>query len=146
MSDLKKVSFRIDTGLYSQIEQLANSNAVSSSEMIRRLIHQSLDKEIAKDSVDFVRQQLREEMESYCSPQFERIAKLEAKIGYKSVSTFNMLVYALDSLLPFEKHQNSLELQRKAKAMAISYLKLSERELANILASEEKSKDKLEFD
>ncbi len=127
------------------INTLASKKHITNSALIRRLISMGLEKELAKESIDFVREQIHDEIKSTCFPQFERIAKLEAKIGYQSVANFYLLAYIMDSILPASTKVNFQEIKRNSKAMAIAYLKLSENEFADFVKSEDAALEMLDL-
>lgn len=139
MPTTKKIDVRLDDETYNNICAAASKSNVSISQMVRTLIDVGLDKELAKGSIDFVREQIHQEIKATCFPQFERIAKLNAKIGYQSVSNFYLLAYIMNSILPANKKQEFKEIERNSKAMAIAYLKLGENEFMDFMESEDKA-------
>lgn len=143
MAESNSLSFKLDTGTNDTLEQLAAKQHITKSALIRKLIDTGLQQELAKESVDFVREQIHDEIATSCFPQFERLAKLISKIGYQSVSTFYLLSYIMDSILPVQKQQEFNEVCRKAKASSVAYLKLSEKDFSAITAAENASVKKL---
>ncbi len=135
------IPFKVDNEMYTTLTNLASKQNTSRSEVIRKLINIALQKELAKESIDFVRDQINEEIKATCFPQFERLAKLEAKIGYQSVASFYLLAYIMSEILPPSKQKDFEDVQRKSKAMAIAYLKLNTQEFADFAQSEDKSID-----
>lgn len=113
---------------------------------MRQLVATGLQQELAKASVDYIRDQLHEEIKAYCDPQFNRLAKLFAKVGYRSVSTFTLLTLIMQDILPSNLRKDLDEVQRKAKAFAITYLKSSPEEFAEIMLSEEKALEAFQKD
>ncbi|MEG0895623.1 MAG: hypothetical protein RSE07_02515 [Oscillospiraceae bacterium] len=140
-----KITFKCDDKTFESLKKISYTSGMNMSAVIRKLLNIGLDKELAKESIDFVREQINEEIKSTCFPQFERLAKLSAKIGYQSVSDFYLLSYIMDSILPPTKRQDFDEIKKKSKAMAIAYLKLSENEFADFVLSEDISLEKLDF-
>lgn len=142
MSADNQISIKLDDDMYNAIVKLsAKRNNMSAT--IRKLITIGLEKEMAKESIDYIRTQINEEIKATCFPQFERLAKLIAKIGYQSISDFYLSSYIMDSILPPSKKVEFSEIQRKSKAMAIAYLKLGPNEFAAFSQSEEKAVDVL---
>jgi len=135
----------MDNEMLNTINTLASKKHITNSALIRRLISMGLEKELAKESIDFVREQIHDEIKSTCFPQFERIAKLEAKIGYQSVANSYLLAYIMDSILPASTKVNFQEIKRNSKAMAIAYLKLSENEFADFVKSEDAALEMLDL-
>ena len=144
MSADKQVSVKLDEDMYNSILALsAKRNNMSAT--IRKLISIGLEKELAKESIDYVREQINQEIKSTCFPQFERLAKLIAKVGYQSVADFYLSSYIMDSILPASKKIEFEEIQHKSKAMAIAYLKLSPNEFADFAKSEDMALDMLDL-
>ncbi len=139
------VPIKMNDEMFNTINTLASKKHISNSALIRRLISMGLEKELAKESIDFVREQIHEEIKATCFPQFDRLAKLEAKIGYQSVANFYLLAYIMDSILPASTKVNFEDIKRNSKAMAIAYLKLSETEFADFMRSEDIALDKLDL-
>lgn len=107
------------------------------------MVNQGLALESTKDSIDFIRENIHDEISTICQPQFERLAKLIAKIGYQSVADFNLLCYIIDGILPKQMQIEFEEMKRRAKMMAIAYLKLKDTEFAEFLISEDRALDLL---
>lgn len=107
--------------------------------LIRRLLQKSLDSELADEQVDFVRSQIGAELRENIKPQFDRVAKLEAKIGYQSIATFHLLAYLIENIFP----KNDFEsIKSKSKQMALAYLKPTDMQIADILRSDERMNEK----
>ncbi len=139
----KYMPCRVDEDTYSAISALAAANHVTQSEMLRRLLRIALDKELAKESVDFVREQIHDEIQAECRPQFDRLAKLTAKIGYQSVANFYLLAHIMDTILPASKRVEFDDIKQRSKMMAVAYLKLSEKEFSEFMKSEDQALDML---
>lgn len=142
MKNARYVPFKLDPETNQTLERLSAKKNISKSELIRIFIKQGLEKDLAKESIDFIRDNIHDEISNICKPQFERIAKLTAKIGYQTIPTFYLLAYIMDSILPAQKQKEFEEIMKKSKIMSISYLKSSESEFKEFMKSEDKA---LEF-
>lgn len=145
MPETKPLCLKIDSATESTLETLAANRHTTKSALVRKLISIGLEKELAKESIDFVREQIHDEIKDTCFPQFERIAKLVAKIGYQSVSSFYLLSYIMDSILPASTKVEFEDTKRNSKAMAIAYLKLNEADFMEFMKSEDKALEMLEL-
>lgn len=145
MQSLKRIDVKFDDNTYNTLETLAASRHTTKSALIRKLISIGLEKELAKESIDFVREQIHDEIKDTCFPQFERMAKLIAKIGYQSVSSFYLLSYIMDSILPPSTKVEFEDTKRNSKAMAIAYLKLNETDFMEFMKSEDKALEMLDL-
>lgn len=139
------VPVKMNDEMYNTINTLSSKMNISNSALIRQLISIGLEKELAKESIDFIREQIHDEIKATSFPQFERLAKLQAKIGYQSVANFYMLAYIMDSILPASTKVNFADIKRNSKAMAIAYLKLNETEFADFMQSEDIALAKLDL-
>ncbi|MDF2567877.1 MAG: hypothetical protein K0R90_1333 [Oscillospiraceae bacterium] len=139
------MSFRPDKDTYDKIGKLALDNHTSKSEMLRRLVDLALDKELAKGSIDFIREQIHDEIKSICMPQFERLAKLSAKIGYQTIPNFYLLIHIMSQLLHPDKREVFDDMVQRSKMMSIAYLKLSEKEFAEFNQNIDKAIELLDF-
>lgn len=139
------LSIKIDDELDDILTTLAAKKHMNKSELVRKLILTSLDKELARDSVDYIREQIHEEIKATCFPQFERIAKLEAKIGYQSVSNFYLLAHIMSSILPSDKRKHFNEILQKSKAMAVSYMQLQPSDFRDVMRAEDNALEKLDL-
>lgn len=139
------LSIKLDDSTNDTLETLAASRRITKSALVRKLISIGLEKELAKESIDFVRDQIHDEIKDTCYPQFERMAKLIAKIGYQSVSSFYLLSYIMDSILPASTKVEFDEIKRNSKSMAIAYLKLNETDFMDFMKSEDKALELLDL-
>lgn len=137
------LTLRISSDENAALTALAAQKNCTRSELIRQFVKQGLSVEGAKDSIDFIRENIHDEISAICQPQFERLAKLIAKIGYQSVADFNLLCYIIDGILPKQMQIEFEEMKRRAKMMAIAYLKLKDTEFAEFLISEDRALDLL---
>jgi len=88
----RSVSFAPET--LRQLDIVATKQGIATSELIRRFIDQGMTVEKSKDDIDFVRRQIREEIEMAFEKRMERMIKLQVKIGIMSYTSayFNALI------------------------------------------------------
>jgi DNA phosphorothioation-dependent restriction protein DptG len=115
------------------------------SVIIRDMIKQQLEIESAKESMDFIRENINDEIKSICLPKFERTSKLIAKIGFQSVSNFYLLVQIMSDIMPNQKRNLFNKVCKKSKMMAIAYLKLNQKNFAEFMESEDEGLEYLKF-
>ena len=145
MKKADKISIKLDNQTNKTLETLSAKQNISKPELIRKFINQGLDKELTKESIDYIRENIHDEIENICNPQFERIAKLNAKIGFQSVSNFYLLAYIIESILPTSKRKDFDEIKKKSKMVGIAYLKLRDKEFKDFMESEDISLDMLDL-
>lgn len=145
MSNTHYLPIKISENMNDSLVKLAAAKHITKSALVRELLSEQLDKALAQNSIDFIREQIHEEIKASCSPQFDRIAKLEAKIGYQTVSTFYLLSYIMDSILPPSKQVAFEDIKQNSKLMAIAYLKLNEKDFSEFMQNEDKALDFLKL-
>jgi len=77
----RKVSFWDTDKQYREVEMLAKRRNETLSDTYRFLISQQLSTEALKNDTDFIRKQIREELEIALEKRMTRIIKLLIKIG-----------------------------------------------------------------
>jgi AraC-like DNA-binding protein len=71
---------------YKEIEALAAKQHIKPAVLMRQLIEKGLSLEKTKDDVDFIRKQIREELDDVMLSYMERLIKLQVKMGTMSVA------------------------------------------------------------
>lgn len=145
MATTKKLDMRVDDNMYEQIVRVATKQNTTVSGIVRKMIDNDLQKALAIGSVDFIRDQIHEEIKATCFPQFDRVAKLEAKIGYQSVASFYLLAYIMDNILPSHLRKDFDDIKQKERLMAISYLRLNTNDVYEFLNGEDRASKELKL-
>ena len=86
---------RITPEIHKELYTIATRNNVTVSELIRKYIEQGLTIEKTKSDIDFIRINMREEIESVLEPYMRRQIKLHIKVGIVATS----LCYFTSSLI-----------------------------------------------
>lgn len=146
MPKVRQISMKLDEKTYDQLINISAKRNCTISESIRKLLAVGMEKELARESVDYIREQINAEVKAVCTPQFDRMIKLTAKIGYQTVACFYLLCYIMDSILPAQKAVRFDEMKRRSKAMAVAYLKFGEDEFSQLAKSDDIANKLLEFD
>lgn len=80
-------SVYLDEETYQEIDALAAKRHIKPAALMRELITKGLSIEKSKEDIDFIRQQLREELEQQLDPYLNRIIRLQVKMGTMSVAS-----------------------------------------------------------
>lgn len=96
-----------------------------SSALMRELIEKGLSIEKTKEDMDFIRLQIRKELEDTLEPYMNRIIKLEVKIGTMSVLSA-MAGARLLSKINFKSGLTYHEVLEDTKKDAAAYLRVKE--------------------
>lgn len=144
-NELRKLSIRIDDGTYQTMSSLASKKNTTVSNVARQLISTGMQQDLAKESIDYIREQIHDEVQRVIKPNIDRLAKLVAKTGYATIPSFYLDCYILDSILPAQYRKDFEEIKQKSKIMAIKYLKLDGEEFADFIQSEKNSLEMLDL-
>jgi len=117
----RKVSFWDTDKQCREVEMLAKRRSETLSDTYRFLISQQLSTEALKNDTDFIRKQIREELEIALEKRMTRIIKLLIKIG---CMVFPMVYYnAMLGLVISGQHKiNYYEMLEDAKKKGARYL------------------------
>jgi len=104
----RKVSFWATETQFQKVEAIAKKRGTTISETYRFLVEQQLSTEAIKSDTDFIRKQLRDELEIAFEKRMNRIIKLLIKIGsicYPLAYYNTMLGAALSAGHDLDYHQ-----------------------------------------
>ena len=117
----RSVSFTPE--MLNQLDSMAAKQGVPTSTLIRKFIDQGMSVEKTKDDIDFIRKQIREELEIAFENRMSRIIKLLIKIGVMvyPVAYYNTMLAKDMAEAQGLKHKDYMEAAKKegAKALAI---------------------------
>ncbi len=94
------MSFWIKDDTHKQLKKLADREMISTSELIRQMIDKSLSVQAMKDDMDYIRSNIRAELESYLKPQVNRIIKCVIKGGITSSAGYYLTAKTLAAFVP----------------------------------------------
>lgn len=107
---------------YEALQQIAAVQRKPVSAIIRKYIEQGLNVDKTAQDIDFIRRQIREEMEAILKPQINRLAKMLMRIGMMDISMCYFTSKIIYHFVPFPDRQSYDELMREAKHNAAAYL------------------------
>lgn len=118
-------SVYLDEKTYEAIDSLAAKKHIKPAALMRELIEKGLSIEKTKEDMDFIRLQIRKELEDTLEPYMNRIIKLEVKIGTMSVLSA-MAGARLLSKINFKSGLTYHEVLEDTKKDAAAYLRVKE--------------------
>lgn len=118
-------SIRLDDETYQMIETLAAKKHIKPAALMRELIEKGLSIEKTKEDMDFIRIQIRKELQDVMEPYMNRIIKLEVKIGTMSVLSA-MAGARMLSKVNFKSGLTYHEVLEDVKKEAAAYLRVKE--------------------
>lgn len=81
-----RLSFALTEDMKDSLEKIAIKENITTSELIRKYINQGMSIDKTTDDIDFIRRNIREEIDSAMKPKMNRIIKLLVKIGTMTVT------------------------------------------------------------
>jgi metal-responsive CopG/Arc/MetJ family transcriptional regulator len=91
----ERITIRLSGNLLNQIELMAQQSGANLSEQCRRLLEKGVDVDGYKKETDFIRNIIRQELESIIEPSTNRIVKMLMKVGKISAGGFFLLIREL---------------------------------------------------
>ena len=124
-----RMSFAISEKMKSELDTVAAKRHITVSELIRDYIDKGMNVDKTASDIDFIRKQIREELDVMLKPQINRLAKLLMRIGMMTISFcyFNSkLVYLF---VPMDDRTSYEELMAECKHNAAAYLNMRDASL-----------------
>ena len=118
-------SVYLEQQTFDEIDRLAAKKHIKSAALMRDLIERGLSVEKTKEDMDFIRMQIRQEIQEVMEPYLNRMIKLEVKIGTMSVVSA-MAGARLLSKVNFKAGQTYHEVLEDMKKEAAAYLRVKE--------------------
>lgn len=128
-SNRKKVSLWITDEQYKKLQHLSLQNNNNISETLRELMDRQLNVTAAKEDIDFIRGQIREELALQLRPNTDRIMKMLMRIGMMAVTFSYFTSKIIYYFVPFTDKKPHDELMAEAKKNAAAYLSMRDETL-----------------
>ena len=81
-----RMSFAVSEKMKAELDVIAAKRHITVSELIRDYIDKGMNVDKTASDIDFIRKQIREELDIMLKPQINRLAKLLMRIGMMTVS------------------------------------------------------------
>ena len=124
-----RMSFAISEKMKSELDTIAAKRHITTSELIRDYIDKGTNIDKTASDIDFIRKQIREELDIMLKPQINRLAKLLMRIGMMTISFcyFNSKIVHL--FVPIKDRTSYEELMAECKHNAAAYLNMRDASL-----------------
>jgi hypothetical protein len=118
------VTFAVSEKMKSELDVVAAKRHIGVSELIRDYIDKGMNIDKTASDIDFIRRQIREELDIALKPQVNRLAKLLMRIGMMTVAFcyFNSKIVHL--FVPLAGRVSYEELMSECKHNAAAYLNM----------------------
>ena len=117
-----RMSFAITEQRKGELEVLAAKQHITVSEFIRKCIDRQMNIDKTASDMDFIRTQIREELDIALKPQINRLAKLLMRIGMMTVSFCYFTSKIVHLFVPFTDRVSYEELMAQCKHDSAAYL------------------------
>ena len=124
-----RMSFAISEKMKAELDVVAAKRHITSSELIRDYIDKGMNVDKTASDIDFIRKQIREELDIMLKPQINRLAKLLMRIGMMTVSFCYFTSKIVHLFVPLSERTSYEELLSASKHEAAAYLSMRDSSL-----------------
>ena len=124
-----KRSVDLSPKTYEALRKIAAAQNRPVSELIRKYIIDGMNADRASADIDFIRKQIREELDIMLKPQINRLAKLLMRIGMMTISFCYFTSKIVHLFVPFTDRVGYEELMAECKHNAAAYLNMRDASL-----------------
>ena len=124
-----QITVKVRQGEYESLQKLAAKTHRPMAEIVRGYIKGGMDIERSKEDIDFIRKQIREELDIMLRPQINRLAKLLMRIGMMTISFCYFNSKIVHRFVPFTDRVSYEELLAECKHNAAAYLNMRDASL-----------------
>ena len=120
-----QITAKVSQSDYESLQRLSSKRHIPLAEIVRGFIKDGMDITRSKEDIDFIRKQLREELEIILKPQSNRLVKMMMRIGMMTVAFCYFNSKLAYMFVPFEENGISYEdLLAEVKQNAAAYLNI----------------------
>jgi len=123
-----KRSVDLNEETYQALKKLSASQHITTSALIRQYIEKGMLVDKTSADIDFIRKNIREEIDNSVKGYFNRIIRLHVKVGLMTISMCYFTAKLLYSV-KFKGDFNLDEMMEDARGNALSYLKFNDKEI-----------------
>jgi hypothetical protein len=128
-----QITVKVKEPLLKDLQKVARKSGVSLAELVRGYIDKGMGIDAAKADIDFVRQQIREELSAQLKPAVERIVKLTIKSGIASAAGYFLNASALSEFISPARQREYEEVLAESKKLGVYYFRLPSSEVEEFL-------------
>lgn len=129
--ELRKISVRINSDVYNQLEIIAAKRGDTISDVTRDLINAGLNERVLEENTDLIGQIVRQQIDAVMKVHVERLAKLSSKTGHMAATAAFLNVQALMDIVPPERRKDVRAMWESARKKAAAYIKTPTSEFEN---------------
>ncbi len=119
---------KLDKKTRETLEKWAIKEGVTISELIREFIVKGMSIGSYKEEIDFIRQQIREEISMQLKPAIDRLVKITVKSGIVSAAGYFLCASALSEFVHPARQKEYEEVLAESKKLGVYYFRLPSKE------------------
>jgi hypothetical protein len=120
-----QITVKVSRSDYESLQRLSSKQYRPLAEIVRGFIKDGMDITRSKDDIDFIRQQLREELGLALKPQLGRLAKMMMRVGMMTIAFCYFNSKLVHMFVPFRERGISYEeMLSECKCNAAAYLNI----------------------
>jgi len=119
-----RMSFALSEKMKTELDTIAAKQHINTSELIRKYIDQGMNVDKTASDIDFIRKQIREELDIMLKPQFNRMAKMLMRIGMMTIPFCFFTSKIVHLFVPLHERTSYEELMAQSKHDAAAYLNM----------------------
>jgi len=123
------LTVRVKESTYRKLQTHANKIGMNVSELTREYIQKGMNIASYKEDIDFIRKQIREELQIQLKPSIERLAKLSVKTGIVSAAGYHLAAAMLSEFVHPTRQREYSEVLAESKKHGVAYFKVSMNEM-----------------
>ena len=131
-----QITVKVKEPMLKDLQKLARKSGMSLAELVRQYIAKGVGIDAANADIDFIRQNIREELAAQLKPGIERIVKLTVKSGIVSAAGYFLNASALSEFVPPARQREYDEVLAESKKMGVVYFRLPSNEAESFLKGE----------
>ncbi|MDR2899875.1 MAG: ribbon-helix-helix domain-containing protein [Clostridiales bacterium] len=116
------VTFSISKKVKEELETIAAKRHISTSELIREYIKKGMSVDKSVDDIDFIRLQIREELQIITEKQTNRIIGLIMRVGIVTAMMCKFTKDIIYHAVPLPKQVDNKQLMEAARKDAVAYM------------------------
>lgn len=128
-----QITVKVRESTYQSLVKYAAKSGRPLAEIVRGFIDKGMNIEGYKEEIDFIRRNIREEINAILKPQTERLIKLFLKGGIAGAAGYFLNAVALSEFVAPQRQREFEEILTRSKKLGVQYFKMPSEEAINLL-------------
>ena len=128
-----QITVKVKESAYQNLVKYAAKSGRPLAEIVRGFIDKGMNIEGYREEIDFIRKNIREEINAILKPQTERLIKLFLKGGIAGTAGYFLNAAALSEFVVPERQREFEEVLTRAKKLGVQYFKMPSDEAFDLL-------------